>query len=222
MDVTATFLDVTTGWEFGIGRRTVKPRLLPYVGAGVGAAFYKENSPFAESGEDVDERVASYHIAAGVQVRILDWLGVGFDTRYRYVPELLGKDGVSGVLGDDSFGGVQASVAVRVGFRRTGPSITPGAPAVPGEPPGQVTPPGVLKPITPPARRASDAAMIESGPVFLYPDSTRKPLRVLERGTRIQVLEDHGDWLLVEFQDTQYGPRRGYVQRKYVQMPKQE
>lgn len=216
LDVNATFLDIGAGWEFGAGPGAARPRILPYVGAGAGAVFYKEESPFAEPGDDVDERAASYHVAAGVQVRLLNWLGVGFDARYRYVPDLLGENGVSAALGDDSLGGFQASVGVRIGFRRTGPA-TPEAPtALPAEPPG------VARPVNPPARRQNDAAMIESGPVFLYPDSTRKPMRILERGTGIRVLEERGDWLLIEFQDAQYGPRRGYVPRKYVQIPKQD
>jgi opacity protein-like surface antigen len=213
LDVKATFLDVSAGWEFGVRRPRARPRLLPYLGAGMGAVFYKEESPFAEPGDDVDERVASYHVLAGVEVRLVDWLGLALDGRYRYVPDLLGEGGISAVLGDDQFGGFQASVGVRVGFRKAAPPPTP-----PELPPGQQTPEGIPAGVPPP-RRASEARLAEAAPAFLQPDSSRTPLRVLERGTRVLVLEERGEWVLVEFDDPQYGPRRGFVLRKYVQVP---
>lgn len=218
LDVTATFLDVSSGWEFAFGGSPARPRLLPYVGAGAGVVFYKEESPFAEADENVDEGTASYHALAGIQVRLLNWLGVGFDVRYRYVPDLLGRGGVSAVLREDAFGGAQASVGVRFGFRGTRPASA--APREAERTPLEA-PAGAAQPTTP-VRRSGEATMIEAAPAFLRPDSSRPPLRVLERGARLQVLEVRGDWLLVEFDDPQYGPRRGYVERKYVRVPQQD
>lgn len=217
LDVSATYLDVGTGWEIGLGGRRASPRVLPYAGAGLGAVFYREKSPFAEPGDDVDERKASYHVLAGVQVRLLDWLGVAFDARYRWVPDLLGEGGISAALGDEAFGGLQAGVGVRVGFRRAGRVAE--TPRGPERSPGQL-PPGTA-PAGRPATRAGETALIDAAPVYLRPDNSRTPLRVLERGARVQVLEVRGEWLLVEFHDPQFGPRRGYVERRHVQVPKQ-
>lgn len=57
-----------------------------------------------------------------------------------------------------------------------------------------------------------------SAPVFVLPDNTRTPLRVLPPGTRLRVLREAGDWLRVEFPDPRWGPRVGYIERKHVDM----
>lgn len=213
LDVKATYVDVSTGWESAVRYRNARPRVVPYVGVGAGVVLYSERSPFAEPGEDVDARFTSYHVVGGAEVRLLNWLAVAFDGRYRYVPGLLGKDGVSGALGEDSFGGPQISAGVRIGLRRTPLWIPPRAPSEPVPPP-----PGPGRGL--PSQRLDEAVMIEAAPAFLLPDTTRTPLRVLERGTRLRVLEERGDWVRVEFNDPQFGPRVGYVQRKYVQISK--
>ena len=57
-----------------------------------------------------------------------------------------------------------------------------------------------------------------SAPVFVLPDATRTPLRVLVPGTRLRVLREQGDWLRVEFEDPRWGRRVGYIERKNVDM----
>ena len=57
-----------------------------------------------------------------------------------------------------------------------------------------------------------------SAPVYVLPDNTRTPLRVLAPGTRLRVLREQGDWLRVEFDDPRWGRRVGYIERKNVDM----
>jgi hypothetical protein len=57
-----------------------------------------------------------------------------------------------------------------------------------------------------------------SAPVFVLPDATRTPLRVLAPGTRLRVLREQGDWLRVEFEDPRWGRRVGYIERKNIDM----
>jgi hypothetical protein len=48
-------------------------------------------------------------------------------------------------------------------------------------------------------------------PVFDSPRPRRAPFRTLARGTRVYVVETRGDWLLVQFDDQQWGSGFGYV-----------
>ena len=49
-------------------------------------------------------------------------------------------------------------------------------------------------------------------------DHQQAALRTLPAGTSVRVLEEKGDWVRIEFRDAQYGPRVGFVQRKFVQV----
>jgi opacity protein-like surface antigen len=212
LHVKATYVDVSTGWKFGIRRAGVKPGVLPYIGAGMGVVMYSEDSPFAQPGDDLNARSASYHVIAGLEIPLLKWVGVTADARYRFVPNLLGEDGASGALGEDDFGGGQIGIGLRIGIAGT------------SAPPRRRPAPPVKQQETTPPRRIDEesAVLIEAAPVFLLPDATRTPLRVLSAGTVVSVLEQSGDWVRVQFSDQQFGPRVGYVQRKYVQFRKQD
>lgn len=113
LSVEANTLDIGAGWRFPnalVGDWA--DRLAVYAGGGAGVVFYKESSPFAQDDEDVDERFASYHIFTGIDVAITNWIAVGGDFRYRWVPDALGEGGVSALLDDDSLNG--GSIALRV------------------------------------------------------------------------------------------------------------
>jgi hypothetical protein len=58
-----------------------------------------------------------------------------------------------------------------------------------------------------------------AAPVFLVPDATRTPLRTLPQNARVRVIEDRGVWVQVEFHDSQYGTRVGYVEGKHLHAP---
>jgi hypothetical protein len=64
--------------------------------------------------------------------------------------------------------------------------------------------------------RLDRAIVTEDAPITLLPDASRTPLRIAARGTSLVILAEEGDWIQVRFQDPQYGPRVGYVEKKYV------
>jgi len=208
LEVETTHIDASVGWRVrGNGVAT-------YFGGGAGAALYTEQSPFTQPGDDLDTRATSYHLLGGVEFPLRRWLALSGELRYRFVPGLLGDDGVSEALDEDRFGGLQAGLALRVGFGGwTAPE--PRRPAPPSKPVGPA------KEILKPQPRLNAGTITERAPVFLLPDATRKPLRMLEPGTSLRVLQETGDWVRVEFQDPQFGPRQGYVMRKFVRLTKQ-
>lgn len=68
----------------------------------------------------------------------------------------------------------------------------------------------------PATRRQTVATVTAEGPVFLLPDATRTPLRVLRVGTVLIVRELRDDWVQVTFNDPRLGQRTGWIQRKFV------
>jgi hypothetical protein len=75
-----------------------------------------------------------------------------------------------------------------------------------------------------PARtQPSDSGtIVGSAYVYLRPDTRLEPLRVLEGGTSVKVLQENGDWIRIQFSDHVLGPRIGYVQRQYIQLPREQ
>jgi opacity protein-like surface antigen len=213
LTVKTTYLDVSGGWKFASADQL---NVLTYFGGGVGRANYAESSPFAQPGDDLDTKTTSYHVLVGAEVRLASWLSVSGDLRYRWVPDLLGTSGVSAAYGEKDFGGFHAGAGLRVGFG--GPPMRKPPPpddvtATPGEP---------REPARVPTRVASSdsATIVGSAPVYLRPDAKLEPLRVLEAGTSVRVLQENDDWIRIQFADRLLGPRVGYVQRKHVQLPK--
>ena len=153
----------------------------------------------------------------GVEVGLVKWVGLSVDFRYRYVPSLLGKGGVSAALEEDDFGGLHVGVGMRLMF---GGGTPPRAASA--EPPEPA--PGVAQEVPGLARRAAEEGsglIIAQAPVFLRMDPTAEPLRVLEAGTSVKILAEIDDWVRIEFYDRLLGPRVGHVQRRYVRLPKQ-
>lgn len=211
LEVKATFIDATLGVKDVFRRPTGRISYLSYIGAGAGVIRYQESSPFAEPGDDLDTSEPSYHVLVGVEVPIKSWLAVAVDGRYRYIPRLLGDGGASAVLDEDSLGGFQTSVGLRLGFggpRYFAPPPKRSAPIDAPVPPPPIAVPALLP----------EGVIAEAAPVFLLPDAARTPLRTLPAGTTVSILEAKGDWVRIEFNDIQYGRRVGYVQRRFVQM----
>ena len=213
LDIEATYIDATIGWKDVVRNAAGRISFLTYVGAGAGVVSYSETSPFAESGDDLDTTKPSYNVVAGVEMPLGRVLAVAVDGRYRFIPDLAGEDGASAVFGEESLGGFQLSVGVRFGFG--GPRYV-----VPPAKPASTTAPSTTTPA--PATRLDGGVILETAQVFLLPDATRTPLRTLTAGTTVRILEEKGDWVRIEFRDAQYGPRVGYVQRKFVQVRNQE
>lgn len=61
------------------------------------------------------------------------------------------------------------------------------------------------------AQTGSVAVVVESSPVFLYPEPNRTPVTTLAAGTQVRILETRGEWSRVEFRDPVFGPRVAYI-----------
>lgn len=68
-----------------------------------------------------------------------------------------------------------------------------------------------------PGRRIT-AVTAAAAPVFVLPDAERTPLRTLAPGTRLRVLREQGEWVRVEFDDPLWGPRVGYIEKRFVEI----
>jgi len=211
LEVKATFLDGTVGFKGAVTHASM-PYLF-YVGGGAGVVRYSESSPFAEAGDDLEVKKLSYHALAGVEVPIVRPLAVVVETRYRYIPDLLGDGGVSAVFDEDSLGGFNLTVGLRIGFG--GPSISRrrSAPA-PSQPDTAAADARAEAQAATEPR--SEGVILEAAPVYIYPDASRIPLKILEIGTRIRLLQQRGDWQEIQFPDRQLGPRTGWIQKRFV------
>ncbi len=111
VDITMMPIDATVGYRFPVGRG----RFIPYGGGGVGVFGYREKSPFAASGENVDEWFRSWHLLGGFEIPILRWVAAGAEVHYRVVPDALGAGGVSEVFDEKELGGTTLRFRVAVG-----------------------------------------------------------------------------------------------------------
>jgi opacity protein-like surface antigen len=106
-----TPIELTTGYRFA--RRNSK--MTPYVGGGIGAYFYREESDFDESGEVVESTSAGYLALAGVEFALSRRIFTAFDVQYSFVPGILGDGGISQELGDENLGGIAFRFRLMVG-----------------------------------------------------------------------------------------------------------
>jgi hypothetical protein len=75
-----------------------------FVSGGFGRVRCRESSPFAQATDDVETSSASYHVQGGLEIRLVKWVAVSGDLRYRWIPDLLGTGGVSAAFGEDDCG----------------------------------------------------------------------------------------------------------------------
>jgi len=108
--VTITPVVVTAGYRFSI-----RDRIVPYIGGGVGTVRFEETSDFAEGDENVDEQFTSYHAVAGMEYAATRWLFVSGEFRYAAVPDALGAPGISADFDESDLGGFSIAVKVLVG-----------------------------------------------------------------------------------------------------------
>jgi opacity protein-like surface antigen len=107
--VTFRPIDVVGGWKYEINA------VQPYVGGGLTFMSYKEESDFATSSDDVDERKTGAVILVGVDVPLGGLVRLGGEYRYRSVSGVLGEGGVSATLGEDQLGGSTFAFRASVG-----------------------------------------------------------------------------------------------------------
>jgi hypothetical protein len=67
------------------------------------------------------------------------------------------------------------------------------------------------------AVQAAYVITTQDAPIFVAKDDRRAPLRVAKSDSRLRVVTDEGEWLLVEFEDPQFGRRHGYIQTRLVE-----
>ena len=106
-------VQVTGGYRFKVGRRTV----VPYLGGGVGWFRYSETAEFAEAGEDVSETFTGYHFLGGAEWRMSRNIGVSGEAEWSIVPDALGQNpsGVSAAFDETDLGGITFRVKIVVG-----------------------------------------------------------------------------------------------------------
>ena len=105
--VTAVPISMTFGYHFG---RSALAR--PYAGAGFGVFLFKEEADFAESGDDVSEHFASFHVTGGVDLLRRSRVSTAVEARYSWVQDAIGKGGVSLDFREKDLGGFTIKVKV--------------------------------------------------------------------------------------------------------------
>ncbi|HSK07930.1 MAG TPA: outer membrane beta-barrel protein [Vicinamibacterales bacterium] len=104
-------LAVNAGYRFGGGQR-----ITPYLGAGVVPTFYREEAAGSgTSGETLSKTGFGAQGLGGVEFRISNWLATAVEGRYRYLPGILGDEGVSAEFSEDNLGGMAVGVKVLIG-----------------------------------------------------------------------------------------------------------
>jgi hypothetical protein len=161
--------------------------------------------------QEVTERTLGAHAAAELTWLVTPHVGISGIVRYSHGS--IGLETPSGNTVSLDAGGLQAGVALRLGFGAA--SSRPAAP-----PPRPPSPRVDVPPAAPPIAQYDQGVILAAAPVYLKPDRARTPLRVLEAGTMVKILDAEGEWLRIEFADPQFGPRFGYVAKGLVRQYK--
>jgi len=111
LTVTIVPMEVAAGYRFRPGRFAITP----YVGGGFGIYRYREESPSAEPGEDLDVRRVGWLVLLGAERRLHRQVAITADLRYTHVPGILGQGGLSQAMGESNLGGIAARLRVMLG-----------------------------------------------------------------------------------------------------------
>jgi hypothetical protein len=71
-------------------------------------------------------------------------------------------------------------------------------------------------------RRTVIATVISEAPIYLDAKVTRTPLTIAAPGTTLEVLQQSGDWVQVQFTDRTFGRRVGWVEARHVRFEQPE
>ena len=108
-EMTLTPIAVTVGY-----RPTRTRRFTPYVGGGMVVAFYGEESELSNEAA-VSETGFGGQGIAGVEFRLSRLFSMGVEGAYRYIPGILGEDGISKEYGEKDLGGFTVGVKFLIG-----------------------------------------------------------------------------------------------------------
>jgi hypothetical protein len=109
LQVSMRHIDVAAGW------RSMRGRLMPFVGGGFSRLRYRETSELAQPGEDVAETATGPLLLAGVDFTLSRWVRIGAELRYRRIGGVLGSGGASAKFDEDSAGGISTAFRVSIG-----------------------------------------------------------------------------------------------------------
>ena len=105
-------IEVSAGWRFTDGRRT----LIPYLGGGIGWHKYKETADFSDTNEDVQLTKMGYQLLGGAEWRASRWLGVAGEAAWMGVPSAFtASTGAAAAFGESDLGGAVFRVKAVVG-----------------------------------------------------------------------------------------------------------
>jgi opacity protein-like surface antigen len=128
LKVTWVPLELTVGYRFVPKRRPPPrstgparpgpapvPRVIPYIGGGVGLYRYTETSSFSGPGEDLDTRHVGGILEGGVEFRVHRWIALAGGVHYTRIPGIFGEAGISKDANETDLGGIAARFKVLVG-----------------------------------------------------------------------------------------------------------
>jgi opacity protein-like surface antigen len=105
-------IEISAGWRFDDGRRTV----IPYLGGGLSWHKYKETSEFATADEDVQFTKTGFQVVGGAEWRASRWLGVAGEAAWMGVPNAFtSATGAAAAFDEDDLGGAVFRVKVVIG-----------------------------------------------------------------------------------------------------------
>ena len=109
--VTVTPIHATVGY-----RQPADGGSVAYLGAGASWYRFQEEAAFALAGDNVDESKPGLHILGGLEFPLTSWFWVGGEGQWAYVPEVLGKDGISEAFAEDDLGCFTIRLKLSVGL----------------------------------------------------------------------------------------------------------
>lgn len=181
---------------------------------------YAETYPYDTASFDsaTVERVKvdtwGFHVGGDVTWMFTQMVGVGAMARFSRAETDLSSpangDPISLRFGGLQFGGGLRFRLGRVAGRKE-PTRRP-RPTIPAAEPSNPPPGQPRATLEQPAVRTT-ALLKKDSPIFVRPGAV-SPLRTLPAGTRVKVVEQVDEWLMVEFRDAQWGVRVGYVLRE--------
>jgi len=114
LTLTMTPIEAGGGWRFASSHA----RITPYAGASALAVKYSVTYKTDTPSENESATYKGGSIFGGAEFGVYKWIVVGAEGQYRFVPNALGKSGVSQAYNETDLGGVTARVTIGVRIGR--------------------------------------------------------------------------------------------------------